>query len=126
MLRIHTCGELRREHIGQKTILTGWVDSIRNHGSLVFIDLRDRYGITQITFDTKPDTDQTLLLVNEIGHEWVLKMTGLVKARPKNMVNKKISTGEIELQATEIEVLNRSKVLPFELSDKKVGSVNEA
>ena len=126
MLRTHTCGEIRQEHIGQKVTLTGWADGIRNHGALIFIDLRDRYGITQITFDPKHNTKDIITLVNTIGSEWVLKIQGLVKARSQATINKKISTGEIEIQAADIEILNTSKILPFELSDDKASSVNEA
>ena len=113
MYRTTTCGELRAEHQGQTVTLSGWVDSNRDHSGVVFINLRDRYGITQITFYTKIGTEQ-FELVRSLRAEDVVQVVGTVHLRPDGIVNKKIPTGEIELIAEKITVLNRSEVPPFQ------------
>lgn len=113
MLRTTTCGQLRKTDIGQTVTLCGWVDSYRDHGNLVFIDLRDRYGITQIVFN--PDEGNTMHeTAQALRSEDVLQVTGEVVARPADMVNPKIATGEIDIRARELEVLNKSLTPPFE------------
>ncbi len=124
MLRTHTCGELRLKNVNTVVTLSGWVSSIRNHGGLIFMDLRDHYGITQIVFDPQKNTSNINSIVEEIGLEWVVKITGKIIARQSDVVNSKISTGEIEILAQEIEVLSKSIILPFEISDK-TDAVNE-
>jgi aspartyl-tRNA synthetase len=109
MKRTHTCGELNEGNIGKKVTLCGWVSSIRSHGKITFIDLRDRYGITQIV--TKESLD--------IKPEYVLKVQGLVKSRPPATINKKIPTGGIEIESSSIEIINPCKNLPIEIDDKK-------
>lgn len=112
MKRTHTCGELRANHIGMTVTLAGWVQNRRDHGGLMFIDLRDRYGITQIVFDLeRPDV---LALAQEVRSEWVLQATGTVEARPPAMINPKLPTGEIELRVTSFRIFSRSAPLPFE------------
>ncbi|HWB01201.1 MAG TPA: aspartate--tRNA ligase, partial [Pirellulales bacterium] len=112
MLRTHTCGELRRSHVGQHVTLAGWVDSYRDHKGLFFVDLRDRYGKAQVTFD--PDCGADVMeLARSVRSEWVIAVTGKVIERPEGMTNPKLATGEIELQATELRVLNRSLTPPF-------------
>jgi aspartyl-tRNA synthetase len=117
MLRTHTCGELRKEHIGQTTILTGWVDTVRDHSGVLFINLRDRYGLTQITFIDDPAKEGKSSLANDVRTlhpEDVVQITGTVQARPEGIVNRKIPTGEIEIAATELTVLNRTQTVPFQ------------
>lgn len=125
MLRTHTCGELNISNISQKVVLSGWVNSARNLGGLIFIDLRDRYGLTQVKID--PIQNKEAALIGEKLHsEWVIKVSGRVEARPAEMKNNKIATGEIEVIVSEIEVLSQAQVLPFEVSDEKNGEANEA
>ncbi len=115
MLKSHSCGELRTDHIGQEVKLAGWVNRRRDYGSLVFIDLRDRWGITQVVVDAgrSPEAKET---VSRIGHEYVLQIEGKVVARSPESVNKKIDTGEIEVQAAQVRILNPAKTPPFEIS----------
>src|SRR5512140_3211074 len=115
MYRTHTCGELRTTDAGKQVTLTGWVHRRRDHGGLVFIDLRDRYGTVQITIN--PDLPaETLEMVSNIRFEWVLQVIGTVKRRPPSMENPKMITGEIEVIATNVVVLNPSRTLPFMVS----------
>jgi aspartyl-tRNA synthetase len=112
--RTHTCGELRKEHVGQTVTLGGWVDSWRDLGGLVFIDLRDRYGKTQIVFD--PDRGRELHEAgSRLRKEFVIGVRGKVSARPSESLNKKLATGETELQVEELELYNRCETPPFEI-----------
>lgn len=125
MLRTHTCGELTKENINNNITLTGWVHRRRDHGGIIFIDLRDRYGLTQITFD--PEVDKTAHeQADKLRSEWVVKVTGKVIARPDDMINKKMATGEIEVEISELEILNQSKTPPFELDEEKSTEANES
>ncbi len=120
MKRTHTCGELKKSHGGQTVTLAGWVQNRRDHGSLMFIDLRDRYGLTQIVFDT--EKPEVLKLGQDVRAEWVLQVTGKVLLRPDDMVNPKMATGEIELAVESFTVFSKSAPLPFEVDDyAKVG-----
>ncbi len=122
MYRTHTCDELRKDHIGQTVTLSGWVHSRRDHGGVIFIDLRDMYGITQVTFN--PDNSKEALEIAEgLRSEYVIKVTGSVAARPDSMVNDKIDTGAIELMVADIEILSKSNPLPFEIDTEN--DVNE-
>ncbi|HEX3868901.1 MAG TPA: aspartate--tRNA ligase, partial [Pirellulales bacterium] len=112
MLRTHTCGELRAEHAHQEATLCGWVDSFRDHRGLFFIDLRDRYGKTQVTFDPGSGAD-VLEQARNVRSEWVIQVKGRVMERPEGMHNPKLATGDIELQATDIRILNKCQSLPF-------------
>ena len=105
--RTHTCGELNKSHVGETVVLSGWVHRKRDHGSLLFIDLRDNYGITQCVFD---GGDAAL---ERVRPESVIQITGNVVARAADAINDKIPTGEIEVQATKWDVLTNSEVLPF-------------
>ncbi|MFH0955659.1 MAG: aspartate--tRNA ligase [Candidatus Falkowbacteria bacterium] len=125
MFRTHTCGELTKKNVGQIVELSGWVHSRRDHGGLIFIDLRDRYGLTQLTFDPKI-SETALAEADKLRHEWVIKIRGKVAFRPDDMINKKLKTGEIEIECTEIEILSRSKTPPFELNEEKADEANEA
>ncbi len=111
--RTHTCGALRAEHIGQTVTLNGWVNTNRIHPDQVFIDLRDRYGLTQIVLES--DNAEQFALANQLRSEWVLSVTGKVRARLEGKTNAKLSTGEIELEVTSLHVLNRCPTPPFEV-----------
>jgi aspartyl-tRNA synthetase len=116
MYRTHTCGELRVQHAGQEVTLSGWVNRRRDHGGVAFFDLRDRYGIVQITIN--PDLPQEMLdLVSNVRLEWALQIEGTVHKRPAGMENPKMVTGEVEVIAKDIKVLNPAKTLPFVVSD---------
>ena len=112
MIRTQTCGELRLEHAGQQVTLTGWVNRRRDHGPLIFIDLRDRYGLTQVVAD-QTSAPQAHAALNEARAEYVLKIVGMVRARPPEGRNPKLLTGEVEVVAHEVEVLNASKQPPL-------------
>jgi aspartyl-tRNA synthetase len=112
VLRTHTCGELRDIHENEIVTLCGWVDTYRDHGGGLFVDLRDRYGLTQVVFnppDTAPDVIEASKLLRA---EYVVKVTGVVALRPEGMANAKLSTGKIELRATAMELLNKSLTPP--------------
>ena len=113
MLRTKTCGELNSAHVGQTVTLAGWVDKYRDHGGVVFIDLRDRYGITQVSFklDTASEIQE---IAQELRHEDVVQVTGEVVSRGEGNINPKLSTGEIELLAKTVVLLNKSRTPPFE------------
>lgn len=115
--RTVTCGELRAQDDNKTVVLNGWVNKKRNLGGLTFIDLRDRYGITQIVFD--PEVDRDLLKKSQgLGHEDVIAVKGKVRTRPEDAQNPDRETGEVELLAEEMEVLNTSETLPFMVTDR--------
>ncbi len=117
MYKSHTCGELRASHAGQTVTLAGWVHRRRDHGGVVFLDLRDRFGLVQVVIN--PDLPkETLDLVANVRSEWVLQITGAVQKRPEGMVNPKMGTGEIEVIAMEVKALNPAKPLPFVLTEE--------
>ncbi len=118
--RTHYCGSLNKSHEGQKVVLMGWVDVRRDHGNLVFIDLRDREGIVQVVLD--PNKPESAASKNLRG-EFVLAVEGIVKSRPDGMKNNKIKTGEIEIEATRCEILNESAVPPFQVNDSNVNEM---
>ncbi len=115
MYKTHSCGELRATHVNQKVTIAGWVHRRRDHGGVIFLDLRDRYGIVQVTVN--PNLSKaTLDAVANVRMEWVLQITGTVQKRPEGMSNPKMATGEVELIAETIKVLNPAKALPFMVS----------
>ena len=115
MYRTHTCGELRASHAGQTITLSGWVHRRRDHGGVAFFDLRDRSGLVQVTIN--PDLPkESLDLVTNVRMEWVLQIEGIVQLRPDGMNNPKMETGEIEIIAREVKILNPAKTLPFMVS----------
>ena len=116
MHRTHTAGELNATHIGQTVTLSGWVANRRDHGGLIFIDLRDRYGITQTVYDPQENA-AAHAVADTFRSEYVVKLTGTVRARPEGQTNTKISTGEIEVIITTAEVLSKSEVPPFEINE---------
>jgi aspartyl-tRNA synthetase len=121
--RTHRCGELRSTDAGKTITLMGWVNRRRDHGNLIFIDLRDRSGITQIVFDNERNPEMHER-VESVRNEYVLAVTGMVEPRSQNTINPKMETGEIEVIAGELKLLNESKVPPFFPGDANV-NVNE-
>jgi len=117
MLRTHTCGEARASLAGKEVTLAGWVHTRRDHGELTFIDLRDRYGITQVVAHAKENPAAHKAL-GKVRNEWVLRVRGTVRPRPEGTKNAKLPTGEVEVAATEIEVLNESKTPPFYVNEE--------
>ena len=118
MHRSHTCGELRAQHIGQTVTLSGWVQRSRDLGGMTFVDLRDRYGITQLAFNM--ETHEALCLeARKWGREFVIKATGTVIERHSK--NAQMPTGDIEIQVTSFELLNASKTPPFTIEDESDG-----
>src|SRR5262245_55868285 len=113
--RTHTCGELRDTHAGQSVMLNGWVNTYRNQGSLVFIDLRDRYGVTQVVFE--PDKKELLEAAQELRSEFVIAVRGRVARRLEGKENKDLTTGKIEVKADELIILNRCPTPPFEVTE---------
>lgn len=124
MLRTHTCGEIKKSNESQTVILAGWVHRRRDHGGIIFIDLRDRYGITQLKFDTSANKELGKE-AEKLRSEWVIKVTGNVLARPEDMINAKIKTGEIEIEVKELEILGKAKTPPFEIDEEKSQEANE-
>jgi aspartyl-tRNA synthetase len=112
-MRTNFCGELNKTNLNEKVILCGWVNRRRDHGGVIFLDLRDKKGLAQIVIN--PETADTFKLAETIRNEFVIKVTGKVLARDSEMINNKISTGEIEVLADKIEILNASKPIPFQL-----------
>ncbi|MFH1459198.1 MAG: aspartate--tRNA ligase [Candidatus Omnitrophota bacterium] len=122
MFRTHNCNELTLEHENKEVILSGWINSRRDHGGLIFIDLRDRYGLTQIVLDPQVNAqvhDQAQILRNE----FVICVKGKVNKRPQGTINPKLVTGQIEVHVDNLEILNKANPLPFEINDER--EVNE-
>ncbi len=115
MLRTHTCGELRKEHVGQEVTLSGWVDTYRDHSGVLFVDLRDRYGKTQVVFAPESG-DETLKAAKTLRSEFVIQVVGSVAPRPEGTVNPKLATGEIEIRVRHLVILNTSQTPPFQPS----------
>ena len=116
--RTHTCGELRREDAGKKVILNGWVHRWRNHGGVLFIDLRDRYGRTQVVFKPEKLDEETMKQASHLRAEYVVSVQGTVNQRPEGMANKDMPTGDVEVLVDRLWVLNPSKTPPFEIEDE--------
>ncbi len=119
LLRTHTCGELRPGHVGRQVTLCGWVDSYRDHGGGLFVDLRDRYGKTQIVFG--PDAPANVQeLARSLRSEYVVSVTGGVAHRPEGTINSKLLTGAVEVRAASLELLNKSLTPPFQPTGKEL------
>ena len=116
-IRTHTCGELNTSHVGKSVILNGWVNTIRLHGQVVFIDLRDRYGKTQIVFNSE-NYSGDFEVVKKLSMEDVLSLSGNVQNRDKNSINVEMKTGEIEVVVSEMQILNEADPLPFIITDR--------
>ncbi|MCC7205985.1 MAG: aspartate--tRNA ligase [Anaerolineae bacterium] len=123
MLKTHSCGALRREHVGQEVTLAGWVNRVRAQGGLVFVDLRDRSGIAQATVDVASAPDAHAA-ATALGREYVVQIRGIVRARPPEMVNPNLPTGEVEVEITAVTVLNAARTPPFDVSTES--KVDEA
>ncbi|MEW6693049.1 MAG: aspartate--tRNA ligase [Pseudomonadota bacterium] len=118
-MRTHYCGLLNEQLDGQTVTLTGWVNRRRDHGGVIFVDLRDREGIVQVVFD--PDRPEMFALAEQVRNEFVLRVTGRVRPRPAGTENPNLVSGKIEVLGLELEILNRSEPLPFQLDDDSVG-----
>jgi aspartyl-tRNA synthetase len=114
-MRSHYCGELNESNTGEEVTLCGWVHRRRDHGGVIFLDLRDRDGITQIVFD--PDTEKSFALAEQVRSEFVIRITGLVRERPAGTQNLEMSTGKIEVLGKQLEILNASETPPFQLDE---------
>jgi len=123
-MRTHTCGELRPADAGATVKLCGWVDSVRDHGGLIFLDLRDRYGLTQCVFDPQ-DSQAAWDAAQACRPEFVVQIEGEVRARPEDMLNERIATGGIEVRCDSIVVQNKSLTPPFPLDDREADHVSE-
>ncbi|WP_273454042.1 aspartate--tRNA ligase [Nevskia ramosa] len=119
MMRSHYCGQVTEALTGQTVQVCGWVQRRRDHGGVIFIDLRDREGLLQIVFD--PDNAETFAAAERLRSEYVVQITGLVRARPEGTVNANLPTGRIEVLGRSVEVLNKSETPPFQLDDDSVG-----
>ena len=118
MLRTHTCGELNISHLGEHVTLCGWVQKSRDLGALTFIDMRDRYGLTQLVFNA--DSDGALRdKSRSLGREFVIQVSGKVIERASK--NTRIPTGEIEIEVVELQILNEAKTPPFQIEDETDG-----
>ena len=118
--RTHYCGSLRKEHAGQTVVLMGWVDVRRDHGGLVFVDLRDREGIVQIVMNPN---DPKMAAAKDVRGEFVIAIEGLVRARPEGMANNKVKTGEVEVAVVQAKILTEANTPPFAFDDPKVSEV---
>lgn len=116
MERIY-CGKINKNYIGKEVVVYGWVHSRRDHGGVIFVDLRDREGLVQVVF--QPDNSQVFSIAEKLKNEYVVKIRGKVRKRPEGTENPKLYSGEVEILCEEIEILNYSKILPFEISEYK-------
>lgn len=115
-MRSHYCGHLNKSLVGQTVELCGWVNRRRDLGGLIFIDMRDREGVVQVVVD--PDMADVFTVANQLRSEFCIKLTGEVRARPESQINKEMATGEVELLARSLEIINRSDVLPLDFNQK--------
>ena len=118
MYRSHTCGELRKEHIGTTVTLAGWMQRSRDLGGMTFVDLRDRYGITQLAFNLEDNAD-LCMQARKLGREFVIQVEGSVIERSSKNAN--LSTGDIEIVVTKLTLLNAAKLPPFTIEDETDG-----
>ena len=117
-MRTHHCNELRESHLNQSVTLIGWVNSARDHGGVIFIDLRDREGLVQVVCD--PDRAESFEAANTVRNEFVLKIIGLVRPRPAGTTNDGLKSGAIEVLAHSVEILNPSLTPPFMMDDAEI------
>ncbi|MEC4669560.1 MAG: OB-fold nucleic acid binding domain-containing protein, partial [Nitrospirota bacterium] len=117
MLRTHTCGELTAAHVGQSVVLCGWVQRRRDHGSVLFIDLRDRQGVTQAVFsaEKRPVAHEQ---AHALRHEFVVAVSGTVSLRPEGTANPNLATGEVEVLADSVAILSEARTPPFLIEDE--------
>ena len=114
-MRTHYCGRVDETSIGKAVTVAGWAHRRRDHGGVIFVDLRDREGLLQIVFD--PDKADVFASAERVRNEFVLKVTGLVRARPPGTANANLKSGQVEVLCQELEILNRSEPLPFQLDE---------
>ncbi len=119
--RTHLCGELRRTHHGEQVVLHGWVETTRDHGGIIFLMLRDRTGKVQVVVNPKTSAGMAQT-AKKIGHEWVITVTGTVASRDEQHINPELDTGDIEIEAETVEILNRAKPLPFLIPEPEAAS----
>ncbi len=118
MYKTHTCGELRKQHLGQKVILSGWVNRRRDHGGVTFLDLRDRFGLVQVVADST-STPLAHQAMEAVRNEWVIQVEGVVRPRPAGSENLNLSTGEIEIEVEKVAILNPAKTPPFAINKEE-------
>jgi len=116
--RTHTCGELTRAHVKQTVTLMGWLHRSRDHGGVLFTDLRDRYGLTQVVFHPETGGKPLLERASRLGNEFVIAVRGVVMERPADAVNPELATGMIEVDARELKLLSASDPLPFQVNEE--------
>src|SRR5689334_185548 len=117
-MRTQYCGQVTEQLLGQSVTLSGWAHRRRDHGGVIFIDLRDREGLVQVVSD--PDRSATFAVAEKLRHEFVIGVTGVVRPRPEGTVNPELATGEIEILAHDIHLLNASQTPPFQLDDENI------
>src|SRR3970282_2693978 len=117
-MRTHYCGELNAALVDRNVTLCGWAHRRRDHGGVIFVDLRDREGLAQVVFD--PDRPQAFAVAERVRSEFVLRVTGKVRRRPPGTVNPELRSGEVEVLAQEVEILNPSAPPPFQLDDENL------
>src|SRR3989338_2832899 len=124
MKRTHTCGELTAKNVDEKVKLAGWVHSRRDHGGIIFIDLRDRYGLTQVVFDPQKsiESQKAHAEAEHLRREDVIQILGAVKKRKDGMINENLPTGEIEVFVDRLKILSKAEIPPIEIDDKIVAS----
>ncbi|MCB1802941.1 MAG: aspartate--tRNA ligase, partial [Gammaproteobacteria bacterium] len=115
-MRSHYCGEVNTAHIDQTVEFSGWVNRRRDHGGVIFIDLRDRSGLVQVVYD--PDLPDVFATAEQVRNEFVVRVKGLVRARPEGTTNPDLPTGEVEVLGRELEILNRADTPPFQLDEE--------
>ena len=115
--RSHTCGELRLSHAGGAATLMGWVHRSRDHGGVLFVDLRDRYGISQVVFRPETGGRELLERASHLGNEWVIAVRGAVVKRPSESMNAEMPTGDVELEVREMKILSACDPLPFQVNE---------
>src|SRR6476620_1594536 len=120
-MRTHYCGELNAALIGQRVSIAGWAHRRRDHGGVIFIDLRDREGLAQVVCD--PDRAEAFAAAERVRNEFVLRVTGKVRRRPEGTVNPELRSGEIEVLAHEVEILNPAVPPPFQLDDDNLSEI---
>jgi aspartyl-tRNA synthetase len=117
-MRTHYCGEVTEKFIGETVEICGWVNRRRDHGGVIFIDLRDRSGLVQVVYD--PDIEDVFNMAEQVRNEFVLKITGLVRARPEGTTNDQLSSGQIEILGKQLEILNKADTPPFQIDEDEV------
>ena len=119
MYRTHNCGELRSENVGQTATLSGWVQIVRDKGGMVWIDVRDKFGITQLAVEEGVSSPEVIQIAKRLGREFVITVAGEVIERVAK--SKKIKTGDIEIKVSEIKILNKALTRPFKIEDETDG-----